>query len=980
MARTLTGTVRTDADLEIAVGRVHFRAKGVAATNGVTVYGPLGSDAAISNSLIIGTPIVGGQKFRFEVYATIGGEDVEALHPFDAFVPAGDTEISFADLYRTRFATPPAGVTLAEAIQTEIENHTADPDPHPEYTTDAEVQALIDAALEGLPGGDMTKAVYDPDNNGVVNRASEADEARAGGALRTELDTLRTDVDAKATSAALTAEQAARILADQELQDAIAALAISSGAWLALDTHTDRTNATETTADFVAWLAEQQTSGKPGFIPAGDYLLNPVTVSNWQPTIFGAGERRARLWANGSGALLTVDAAISSSTGLGPRLSNFGLYSDRATTADGDIGLLITNAGGNASSAFPWADYLVVSGFHDNIVLRNCYFGSIRNCYLDNYRRFGIRISCTYSVDSGDHKIEGCEIQPIQNQSGTGYDAGGCNIRLEQFSGTRVLNNKIFPGHAVGIHVHPNASYATEAFPTGMCIIGFNQFDSFGSSGTAVKLEGTWDTGGQHGNKVSNVQIIANNLSNVGKLLVVAGKSVTTVLVSGNLAKAGGGIEQLVGSVLNGMHVVGNFFDNRAETTSVGAAGSGYGPASPWKMNGTHSEVSGAGNKWLGFTAASDIEDSGGGGGSSFTPQEELTQLTPASNVVTVPGNSGVFSNTYSVAADAQEIKLPNVDGAFGIHQIRYSGTPPTPTISAASGAVLVHPKQDDGTTAGAGLPASADDLLVRVHWSVQGAHIFYVLENCGVIAGLTTEGGGGGGAMDFSSLSLAPALLLQADQGIYDAVSGGSPVTADGATVARWEDQSGNGRHVTQATAGNRPVYKTGLQNGKAGLRFSISTATIIAGSYGGGGYSGPVTAFVVAKNRTPASGTWDFALFASSTYFSTHPAGGGTFYYHGGSTGLAGPAADSAFHLHAARLRDSSAGQSNYRVDAGTNSTQNITDTIGLNALNIGGVGASDRHGDFDILAIVLFAGHLSDADFDTARGIINTYYSIY
>lgn len=43
---------------------------------------------------------------------------------------------------------------------------------------------------------------------------------------------------------------------------------------------------------------------------------------------------------------------------------------------------------------------------------------------------------------------------------------------------------------------------------------------------------------------------------------------------------------------------------------------------------------------------------------------------------------------------------------------------------------------------------------------------------------------------------------------GRYDATSGGSVVTADNGQVARWEDQSGNGRHLTQGTSANRCRY----------------------------------------------------------------------------------------------------------------------------------------------------------------------------
>jgi hypothetical protein len=61
------------------------------------------------------------------------------------------------------------------------------------------------------------------------------------------------------------------------------------------------------------------------------------------------------------------------------------------------------------------------------------------------------------------------------------------------------------------------------------------------------------------------------------------------------------------------------------------------------------------------------------------------------------------------------------------------------------------------------------------------------------------------------------------APETLFDATSGGSLVAADGA-VARWEDKSGNTRHMTQSTSANRPTRKTGVQGGKDVLRFDGS------------------------------------------------------------------------------------------------------------------------------------------------------------
>jgi hypothetical protein len=76
-----------------------------------------------------------------------------------------------------------------------------------------------------------------------------------------------------------------------------------------------------------------------------------------------------------------------------------------------------------------------------------------------------------------------------------------------------------------------------------------------------------------------------------------------------------------------------------------------------------------------------------------------------------------------------------------------------------------------------------------------------------------------------FNPLSLAPAFWLDASDSsrLFDATTGGS-LPANGVGVARWEDKSGNGRHVTQATSGFRPLRRVAIQNGLDVVRFDSS------------------------------------------------------------------------------------------------------------------------------------------------------------
>ncbi len=58
----------------------------------------------------------------------------------------------------------------------------------------------------------------------------------------------------------------------------------------------------------------------------------------------------------------------------------------------------------------------------------------------------------------------------------------------------------------------------------------------------------------------------------------------------------------------------------------------------------------------------------------------------------------------------------------------------------------------------------------------------------------------------------------------LYDA---GSTLAANTDTVQQWNDKSGNGYHLSQATAGRRPQYLSGGFNSKPTVQFTAATPT---------------------------------------------------------------------------------------------------------------------------------------------------------
>jgi hypothetical protein len=96
------------------------------------------------------------------------------------------------------------------------------------------------------------------------------------------------------------------------------------------------------------------------------------------------------------------------------------------------------------------------------------------------------------------------------------------------------------------------------------------------------------------------------------------------------------------------------------------------------------------------------------------------------------------------------------------------------------------------------------------------------------------------GGTSPFSPSDLSPNAWYDPSDinTLWKDTSGTSAVTTDGDLVARIDDKSGNGYHLTQATSGNRPQYKTsgglhwllfdGVDDVLANTSFSLSGTTV--------------------------------------------------------------------------------------------------------------------------------------------------------
>lgn len=166
----------------------------------------------------------------------------------------------------------------------------------------------------------------------------------------------------------------------------------------------------------------------------------------------------------------------------------------------------------------------------------------------------------------------------------------------------------------------------------------------------------------------------------------------------------------------------------------------------------------------------------------------------------------------------------------------------------------------------------------------------------------LTGAGPSGAGTLDPSTIS-GLALWLKAD-----AITS----LTDGQAIATWTDSSSNARNATQATAGARPTYKTGILNGLPVARLDggdyVETATF---ALNGGSVPTGITMFGVAT-LTAAGSFPMLAVWDSSTneLRCNDTTGKPEFTANGGGPGFGTAAAitGTGAHVMTGRFTDSS------------------------------------------------------------------------
>ena len=237
-----------------------------------------------------------------------------------------------------------------------------------------------------------------------------------------------------------------------------------------------------------------------------------------------------------------------------------------------------------------------------------------------------------------------------------------------------------------------------------------------------------------------------------------------------------------------------------------------------------------------------------------------------------------------------------------------------------------------------------------------------------------------------FNPISISGLQLwLDATKGLFDATSGGNPVTADGSSVARWEDQSGNSRNALQATSINRPILKTSVQSSKSGIRFDGINDCMATDSFA---HSVPITLFLVCKRLSNTGSGADFNRIIehganNGTTIITRSVTNRISYQYANTfpnDSLVDPATDTKIYE---MFVDSSATRNiTFRVNNANQTTTTSVNTpatpIAFNLAQFGGGGGFNAN--VEIYELCYYNVKITDSDRDNVRNYLNSKWGAY
>lgn len=201
------------------------------------------------------------------------------------------------------------------------------------------------------------------------------------------------------------------------------------------------------------------------------------------------------------------------------------------------------------------------------------------------------------------------------------------------------------------------------------------------------------------------------------------------------------------------------------------------------------------------------------------------------------------------------------------------------------------------------------------------------------------------------------------------DAITG----ISNGGAVATWSDSSGNGRDLTQATAGNRPTYQTNVINGKPVVRFAAASTQYITNSTN---FTTPVTVIYVGK-QTGGSNGRVLSSVANNWLLGYWSGGKNQAYFEGWVSSVGTPATDTNWHIYSAVETGS---LSTVYAD-GSQIYSNASGVAGPNGISVGcwASGGPTECSNVDIAEVLVYSSALSSGDRANIEDYLNRKYGL-
>lgn len=209
------------------------------------------------------------------------------------------------------------------------------------------------------------------------------------------------------------------------------------------------------------------------------------------------------------------------------------------------------------------------------------------------------------------------------------------------------------------------------------------------------------------------------------------------------------------------------------------------------------------------------------------------------------------------------------------------------------------------------------------------------------------------------------------------------TPVTSDGDVIGAVADKSGNGNDATQATTANKPLYKTGIQNGLSIARFDGTNDLLDLVNLGINGSQNRSVFIIVSFNASDQ----DYCIALGSNVinkaFKLRTTSGDVFRIEI-KTGFydSSLVTNPALNLYAAILDGTTLGDITLRKNGTSESASGaeVVNTLEDGTNQIGASGLSAFFLDGDISEIIVYDSALNSKQISQIENFLNNKWAVY